>query len=507
MFVSEDGAVETVGGTFTLTHLPAGTETLKVTHPDYAFATAEEIRVLEGETTRGVQIVLTEGGTVEGYVYDDKGAPLAREVLYFQDASGYGGSPDEEAGRLATAITDSNGFYRVAHLPEQLSYVMRADQWRSLGVVRRRVVPRDGRVTRLDFGGTPIVSGAVVVDGVPLAETKLVLGSVRSPHSGALKCCTVTDELGVFAFGGVAPGTHAIYYEKSGGRNEWLKIVTVRVVHENIDLGVIAAGETRLSITFDPPSPHAEWKIGSILLSEGRNVPGTPVGFARAPSQEGDSWVINNVEPGTYMLTVVRQDRVQWRKEIELEAGRRQWHISLEIPKASAKITGRIHADAGQGVVLWRAQKDIVATVTRAQDGTYTVAGLPAGRYFVGDRLSLHYDMPALAEFSLREGENKTVDLDLSGMSQSQSALLAVEVVDENGGMCPDAHVRLNGPLGTAEPMSRAEAIFVFLTVPGEHTLHVEAPGYRKVSRPIAVKSYEPGGGKPRNVVVCLERP
>ncbi len=507
VFVSDDGAVETAGGTFTLTHLPAGTETLKVTHPDYAFATAEGIQVLEGETTRGVEIVLTEGGTVEGYVYDDQGAPLAREVLYFQDASGYGGSPDEEAGRLATAITDSNGFYRVAHLPEQLSYVMRANQWRSLGVVRRTVVPRNGRVTRLDFGGTPIVSGAVVVDGIPLVETKLVLGSASSAHFGALKCCTVTDGLGVFAFGGVAPGTHAIYYEKPGGRNEWLKIVTVRVAHENIDLGVIAAGEAGLFITFDPPSPHADWKIGSILLSEGRNVPGTPVGFGKAPSQEGDPWVINNVEPGTYMVTVVRQDRVQWRKEIELEAGRRQWHISLEIPKASAKITGRIHADAGQEVVFWRAQKDIVAAITPAQDGAYAVASLPVGRYFVGDTLSLLYDMPAPAEFSLREGENKTVDLDLSGLSKSQPALLAVQVVDENGGMCPDAHVRLDGPLGAVEPMSRAEAVFVFLTVPGEHTLHVEAPGYRKVNRPIAVKSYEPRGGKAQNVVVCLERP
>jgi hypothetical protein len=108
-FVCEDGAVETVDGAFTLQNLPAGEETLKTTHPDYAFRIVENVRVVGGMTTQAVDIVLTQGGTVEGYVYDDKGVPQGNEVLYFRTtaASGSGdGRPGGWAPRSpATAST------------------------------------------------------------------------------------------------------------------------------------------------------------------------------------------------------------------------------------------------------------------------------------------------------------------------------------------------------------------------------------------------------------------
>ncbi len=44
LFLSEDGAVETVAGAFTLSHVPAPAETLKVVHPDYAPAVVAPVR-------------------------------------------------------------------------------------------------------------------------------------------------------------------------------------------------------------------------------------------------------------------------------------------------------------------------------------------------------------------------------------------------------------------------------------------------------------------------------
>jgi RNA polymerase sigma factor (sigma-70 family) len=116
-FVNQDGAVETAGGMFRLPHLPPGLETLRVSHPDYAPTIVGEIPVPEGESTDGVQIVLSAGAVVEGYVYDGKGRPLAGETIVFQKTS-----PDprfDEGEQLASVATDSNGFYRVMHLARE----------------------------------------------------------------------------------------------------------------------------------------------------------------------------------------------------------------------------------------------------------------------------------------------------------------------------------------------------------------------------------------------------
>ncbi|NQV34818.1 MAG: sigma-70 family RNA polymerase sigma factor, partial [Phycisphaeraceae bacterium] len=142
-FMSEEGAVITTLGVFTLNHLPSGVETLKVAHPDYAPAIITTADILEGQIHEGLEIILAAGGALQGTVYDNQGQVMDKEILYVQDAMGYGGSDSEIAGRLATAVTDANGFYKIQHLPSQFCYVKRAQTWNRLGVVIRSVTPAD----------------------------------------------------------------------------------------------------------------------------------------------------------------------------------------------------------------------------------------------------------------------------------------------------------------------------------------------------------------------------
>jgi len=503
-FVSEDGAVETVDGEFKLLNLPAGDETLKVTHPDYTSSIVENVRVVEG-ATEPVEIVLLKGGTVEGYVYNDKGVPLANEALRFQDSRGYSGSGDEEAGRLGAAVTDSNGFYRVAHLPEKLCYVKRMDEWKTLGVVARAVVPRNGEVIRLDFGGAPIVSGSIVIDGVPLAATRVLLGPADSPHFGMFKCYAVTDEHGAFAFAGAAPGTHGIYYEQPQKQDDWLKIANVTVRNADIDLGVIPGNAAKLFITLNTPAADSGWTVKQIYLSQGKRIYATPMRTADAPPEKDKPWVISNVEPGQYTL-MIYQDSVQWRKEIELEPGRSEWHVSLDVPKLSARLAGHIVGDKVQSASLWREHKDVIAGILPSGDGVYAIENLPAGRYFVGDTLSLLYDLPPIAEFTLAEGESKILDLDLSAKSKTAVTTVIVQVVDETGSLRNDAEVRLAGPLGVIEPAQSAPAGYIFLTAPGEQVLRVEAPGYKPVSRNVTIKDAGPRPSESPTITVRLDK-
>ncbi|MCX5643287.1 MAG: sigma-70 family RNA polymerase sigma factor [Phycisphaerae bacterium] len=502
-FLSEDGAVETVAGAFTLNHLPAGTETLKIVHPDHAPAVVEEIQVLEGQTTEGVVVALAEGGTVEGYVYDDRGVALAGEGIYVQDEPGDFGSEEEAARRLGTAVTDANGFYRVAHLPAQLCYLKRANAWKGVGVVRRAVVPQDARTTRLDFGGTPVVRGTVVIDGTPLAKSRIVLSSTDSARPGVQVCRAVTDERGGFVFPGVAPGAYVIYRDPSGMSGSLQNIATVHVSGANVDLGVIPRSSSKLVVTVSGAEASQPGEISGVLLMERGRV-FTTVGSTDTPAQAGGPWILPEVEPGSYTLAVVRRDRLQWRKDVDLEADRRQWEVSLDVPNAKGRLSGHVNnGGTRQPLALWRESRDLLGTVWPGQDGVYSVENLPAGRYFVGDYSCFLYGAPPTTEFLLGESESKVLDLDLSEPS-GKTAILVVHVADEFGRTPAGVRVWLAGPAGTVEPIT-AEAGLCFTVVSGGYTLHAQAPGYGGTQREVTLKPYDGEAGSPQRITVCLE--
>jgi hypothetical protein len=464
----------------------------------------EGVQVLEGRTREGVVIVLTAGGAVEGYVYDDRGVPLAGEGICVQDEPGSFGIEEEAAHRLGAAVTDANGFYRVAHLPSRLCYVKRANEWKGLGVMRRVVVPQNGRVSRLDFGGTPVVSGTVILDGIPLARGRLMLSSTDSSQPEIEMCRAVTDEHGGFVFPGVAPGTYVIYRDPSTTSGPLQRIATIKVAGTSVDVGVIPRPASKLLVTVTGAAAAGPGEIARIGLMERGKVFAT-IRSARAPAQADGPWVFLDVEPGSYTLAAARQDRLQWRKDIDLAAGPRQWEVSLDLPSAKGRLSGRVEiAGSRRPLALWRESRDLLGEVWPGQDGVCRVEDLPGGRYFVGDHSCLVYGVPPATEFLLGEGESKVLDLDLSEQ-RGRIAVLLVQVADEFGRTPAGTRVWLTGPTGIVEAVSTAEVGQCFVVVPGRYTLYAEAPGYGQAQREIATKAYNWDAGGPQRITVCLE--
>lgn len=203
-FDTAEGAVRTRDGKFELNHLSAGKSSLKVTHSDYCFTIVPDVVVGPERGEDPVRITLTVGGTVRGRVFDAEGRPEPNVTLYFQDSDGYSGGGDEEKGRFASAVTDADGFYEVDRLPSQLIYVNRADPWQSLGVVRHAILPENGQVHTLDFGGDKLLTGRLLINAKPLAEGELIL-SGDSPHFGIFRAQVPTQSDGSFTFRGVPP--------------------------------------------------------------------------------------------------------------------------------------------------------------------------------------------------------------------------------------------------------------------------------------------------------------
>jgi hypothetical protein len=125
------------------------------------------------------------------------------------DEIGY--TPAERAGNIATAVTDKDGRYRVDHLATDAVYATVMDRWTAGGVLRRMVRPMDGKTTQLDFGGTIPITGRVVIDGKPLANTEVQL-TVRGWNRGPVMAKTTTAEDGSFKFFGVPTGTYQFFY-------------------------------------------------------------------------------------------------------------------------------------------------------------------------------------------------------------------------------------------------------------------------------------------------------
>ncbi len=422
LFLSTNGAVETAHGAFALEHLPVGSEALKIAHPDYTFAIVTDIQVAPGRRTEAGVIVLTQGGTVEGFVYDSQGRPQVGVGLCCQDESGYRDSQAQAAGQLGTAVTDANGFYRLAHLPEQLCYVKRMDGYQSLGVVSRTVMPRNGQVVRLDFGGTSFVTGTVIMDGIPVAARKLRMAPADTERAEAFTCYALTDERGRFTLGGVPPGPCGIYYDPSGSRAQWVRIAIVNVTNAGVDLGVLPRSTSKLLVTLRQADSSTPWKIDRVFLTQGAGIWSVPIGIAEPPTDDSGPWSIKYIEPGDYWLNVAREDFVRWRENITLAPGPDVWEVPVDLPKAEARVSGNLIGETGLVLAFWREQKDILGLVLPRQNGLYRMEYLPAGRYFVGGAPSFRDDLPPLAEFDLQEGEDKVFDLGLSDPSANQKA-------------------------------------------------------------------------------------
>jgi carboxypeptidase family protein len=502
-FASDEGATETVGGAFALHHLPPGTETLKVTHLGYAFSIARDIVVREGETTGGVEIVLSEGATVAGHVYDAEGRPQAGETLFFQNARGYGDSNFDDVWRLASVVTDSNGFYQVAHLPEEVCYVKRSDTYRSLGVVRRAVVPQAGGVTRLDFGGTPVVWGVVVLQGLPQARTKLWLMPADAADVRLLTAYAMTDEDGAFALGGVAPGTYAVSYRGGGKRPRWLKLTTIEVGAGDVDLGIIPYDTSTLSLAIDGSRANGTSAIEHVYLTAPERA--SRVRIAESVAGGDGLWSVHDVEAGAYRVVLERGDGIRFRREITLQAGGQPWELAWDIPHGTAQITGRI-TGASEGILtLWREGKGVFGNLRPDSEGYFAVGDLPSGRYTIGFARGSLYGAPVLADFSLADGDLRTLDLDVT-TSGSEMAFAVVQVLDGSGRSRRDGRIWLEGPSGRIEPVHFDAAGHRFMAAPGPQKLQVEVPGYRRIEKELILEASPPTIRWPLHVQVHLKR-
>jgi RNA polymerase sigma factor (sigma-70 family) len=258
-FESQAGAATTdTHGTFLLQHLAAGSETLKIIHPDFAPLIVGNLKIVEGQTTHAPSTNLLVGGSVDGIAFDGQGQPTANATLIFQDDQ-YWHHEESPTSRMASVVTDDQGHFHVDHLPHQPIWVQFADMEYRPGILRRVVLPIEGRTARLDIGGPMAVSGRLLSAGKPVPNKRLEL-AVQSPNWGPVIDCGQTDADGRFIFYGPPPGRYTLFCDNDARGWDWIGVRTVQVGDKPMDLGdvVFDVGAVGVIVKADDPKELAD---------------------------------------------------------------------------------------------------------------------------------------------------------------------------------------------------------------------------------------------------------
>ncbi len=489
-FVTDEGAVRTVDGRFAFAHLPAGRETLKVTHPDYTGAIVRDIEIVEGRQEHSIDIVLTRGTSIEGIAYDASGTPQSGVSLFVYDQEGYRQNRQDAANRLGTAVTDANGFYRIDRLPVgTMCCLTRSDAGSTLGVVRRACVTTEGTVTRLDLGGQPSVSGTLRKDGRPIARTRIIIASVDNYNSRVYLNIAETDESGYFAARGVPAGRYGVYYQNPEGRNKMVRAAIVDVGTDGVNMGRIDLVTTRIEVKLRRSAPDVDLSSWRVTVHEAPEFWKGRVGTTDEGASREHVQVIRDVVPGAYQV-VASKDDVKIRKQIIVESADEPLSVEVDIPCGTGTVSGAFITDSGQPLIMWNSQKTVTAHIS-PEGGTYRIEKLPAGHYAIGNYFLT--DRAPVLDFELQEGQARTVDIDLTAWSPDL-ALLSLRVTNSGGIFLNHADVWLEGLTGQINPMESSRDSYGLMAPTSSYTLFVRCDGYRVYSEPVTLTEVFPFG-------------
>ena len=419
-FEGDAGSVKTDShGRFTLLHLAAGEETLKLVHPDYAPLIVSRLMVTDGKTTDVAPASLRVGGTIEGVVYDGDGKPSPRVMLLLQDELGYdsGGL----AGQLGMALTEEDGHFRVEHLPAQVVYVDIADRQPRQGVVRRVAHPFDGKTTRLDFGGPTAVRGRLLAGGKPLASRQVVL-AVQSQHFGPVIVKDSTDADGRFTLHAPQPGGYTLFCDAGSGHLDLVQQQDVQVSRQPVDLGDVAfdVGDVPVTIEADDPADLEAVQSVGVWIERPDSVQQGNFSEAAPDGGSGGKWLARSIPAGRYRVNAVLKGEESSRYAVSFERkpGASQTPVTLRLPRASATLSVSLMKPRGAsadavGFVTLRSEDSTVQTAIRSDSPQPRVLKLPPGMYRAMDGFTGRL-CDDIEPITLKDGEQRSVQMALS---------------------------------------------------------------------------------------------
>lgn len=488
-----------IDGLFFIEDIPKETtwQWFVISHPDYA-PELKQIEV-EGDYVSDVEIVLKKGGAVEGYVYDTQGNPVSNITLNFLDEGVYD-YWNQNRARLGSVTTDTDGFYRITGLPEKLCYGFRNRPYDQLGVVRTAILPRNSETTHLDFGGKWYARGRVLHESQPLGHIKVMLSGNKVGRETAFTAYAQTDSEGRFTFWGIPAGRRYMYWSMPGinGWEQWVEMGWFEFESENDwDMGDFNFDLVEVSIHIDGEHLDESFSQMEVYLQryDEKRFWGNKVGQLLPRVDPNDPYVFSHLTPGMYEAIVQRSDYPTIRRLVEIEPGQTNHKVDVWIPNGFASLSGKILVNDREKIQRAFRLRSIDQEVTLAfrpdNDGSYRIDYLPAGDYIIGKASVALSRYSNLKEFSLTEGENKILDVEIDANNNGREGYLVVMVVTEDGLPLAGTEVWLERYGEMVYPHFDSDKSKSFAGDAGNYTLYAQYPGYKMIQQTVQVKSKE----------------
>ncbi len=177
------------------------------------------------------QIALSRGCSIEGYLYDNNGAPRTGVRLSVSNSPAESG---EDVRNFAHAVTDEFGYYRFECVPEQELFIKTESRDDAMGISRIFVFPNKIEPTILNIGGGSFLSGRLFAGSEPLVNCKLTIIDSIDLNQAAFISSSRTDEYGSFTFSGIPQGKKMLICEYE---NRHIVIAEIETFSQDLNLG------------------------------------------------------------------------------------------------------------------------------------------------------------------------------------------------------------------------------------------------------------------------------
>ncbi|MBN1899904.1 carboxypeptidase regulatory-like domain-containing protein, partial [Candidatus Sumerlaeota bacterium] len=205
-FIGKKTMTDSSGG-FEFQTVPAGMQTLKVSHDDYAMKMVENVNVEEGKTVDVGDVSLTSGGGIAGVVLDASSKPVPRALLMARGSSGFHQQNTSHDGEYAFEEL-SPGSYMVQLIPDTSGLLSG-----NIGnTIEKQAQVEEGKVTELNFILSPgyALSGQVSRKGEPVQNVN-VMYQLDDPLAPANEGGSqMVDGDGHYEFQELQPGLYII---------------------------------------------------------------------------------------------------------------------------------------------------------------------------------------------------------------------------------------------------------------------------------------------------------
>ncbi|MCG2782620.1 MAG: carboxypeptidase regulatory-like domain-containing protein [Candidatus Altiarchaeales archaeon] len=363
-------------GTYMIKGLSSGTYRVEARMDDPSMNYAVEsqtVTVTAGQTTTGVNFVLSAGGSISGTVTDSTGNPVANaELNAWQSEGGYGGG---------WAMTGSDGTYTMTGLSSGTYNIeVRAGDYSS---AMKTVTVTAGQDSIVDFvlsvGGS--ISGTVTYsDDSPASNLRVECWNEMGSGWGD----AFTDTTGAYTISGLSTGTYRVEVRTDDSTANYAvdsQTVSVTAGQETTGVNfVLSAGGSVSGTVTDASGPVANIRV------ECWNEQGS--GWGDAMTATEGTYTINGLSTGTYRVMVRSEEAdtnyATAEKTVSVTAGQETTGVDFVLT-AGGSISGTVtyagSPVANMRVECWKQEGMGWGDAWTESDGTYTITGLSSGVY------------------------------------------------------------------------------------------------------------------------------